>query len=195
MVYMCRYPKPDSETIELFRRYTLAEPYRLHPYIYISRDNFVALFNKQIDVVDGGTCDLFEHAEFICSCRVSPHKVYNKYLYGFKKFYYDGTSIRAALKTAKVAKSDVVDFWLLSRPYRDKPVLGIGTVKGFFMVSPVEKLTSADMDYLRPYASFVVEVVKTRERVLSTRENEDAGIISVPDRVLEKWCRELGLLP
>jgi len=184
-----RYPSPflnvQLEFKEKFGEYYAS----FAPNIVMSNDRVVGLVLVEF-VIDNGKSTpviLRDNVTFEYLFTAIPIlKGYRKYdSITVRGYYYKREYVINSLKILKRYGSREIDFWFLKHPEEKEPVLGLGNDSGFILIAPY-------MKRIEP-STTIEQFLKNKRRkyvFLNTNIGKD---IDIPDHIIEKWIKELGL--
>jgi len=183
------YPKPSPIFVQQFKRifgeYHVPSVFN----VLCSGDKVVGLVTVGF-TINYNTCNpnilgddvTFEYL-FSGVFRLKGYKIYDSI--HVKGNYYHMEYVIPCVRLLRQNERKEIDFWLLHKPSKGQPLLGLGNENGFLLIAPM-------MHSFGFSAS--IEKFVTRKRKKYVLKKPDKKIdIQVPDHIIEKWIRELGL--
>ena len=185
MSVVFRYPPPFLKLVAEFRQ-KFGEYYAPQlTNLVLSGDRVVGLILTDFTIRDGKSDPVVLREDvtfrylFSARFKLKGYKMYATVT--VENYAYNIEYVVDVIRLLREYGNAELDFWFLERPKEKDPVLGIGNNAGFMLIAP---------EMSPSFPTIKIDHFLSQKRKKCVLTDVD---IQVPDHIIEKWIKELGL--
>jgi len=197
MKYEISYPKPDIKFSKDFFVFILDNRGQWGNNVITSPKLRIMLINHQVKVFLNG--DVLEikplpftetrKIEYICSGTVNLNKVVETRWIKVSDYYFPSDKISEIAQLLSIHRSREIDFYLIKTFFGIPVFLGLGTNCSFILLAGTDIRYKDHKPLLECLWEYTYKLPSSLEKETKPSKIE----IDVPDHIVERWIKELGL--